>query len=192
MDGRRDKLGTEMTTKIILGDGIELTKAFSDNSVDGIVTDPPYPDYYVSEYGYFEGMLDFLKDFNCRQLVFWSAKAPFPLDYSAIHIWDKLMGVGSMYERIFERNGGKAYRVFRGCPIQNNVCAEMSSDIFTGHKSQKPIHLMRELIEKYTKPGYTVLDPFMGSGSTGVACLQTGRSFIGIEKDPIFFEIAKK
>jgi DNA modification methylase len=40
--------------------------------------------------------------------------------------------------------------------------------------------------------GATVLDPFMGSGTTGVACVQTGRNFIGIEIDPAYFEIAKK
>jgi len=43
-----------------------------------------------------------------------------------------------------------------------------------------------------TPTGGTILDPFMGSGTTGVACVQTGRKFIGIEIDPGYFEIAKK
>ena len=43
-----------------------------------------------------------------------------------------------------------------------------------------------------TKPGDTILDPFMGSGTTGVACMQTGRKFIGIEIDPTYFAIAEK
>jgi hypothetical protein len=47
------------------------------------------------------------------------------------------------------------------------------------HPTQKPIALMKYLIEKLTQPGDTVLDPFMGSGTTGVACVQTGRRFLG-------------
>ncbi len=51
---------------------------------------------------------------------------------------------------------------------------------------------MKWLIEIMTNPGDTILDPFMGSGTTGVACVQTGRNFIGIEIDPAYFEIAKR
>jgi site-specific DNA-methyltransferase (adenine-specific) len=60
------------------------------------------------------------------------------------------------------------------------------------HPTQKPVAVMAWIIEHYTKPGNTVLDPFMGSGTTGVACVQTGRNFIGIEIDPGYFEIAKR
>lgn len=59
------------------------------------------------------------------------------------------------------------------------------------HPTQKPLALMTELL-KATPPGGTVLDPFMGSGTTGVACVQTGRNFIGIEIDPTYFEIARR
>jgi len=51
---------------------------------------------------------------------------------------------------------------------------------------------MRWVIENYTNEGDTILDPFMGSGTTGVACVQTGRNFIGIEIDPTYFAIAEK
>lgn len=51
------------------------------------------------------------------------------------------------------------------------------------HPTQKPVPLLELLIKWYTSPGQTVLDPFMGSGSTGVACINLGRKFIGIEKD---------
>ena len=50
---------------------------------------------------------------------------------------------------------------------------------------------MIELIEQLTEPGQTVFDPFMGIGTTGVACQQTGRNFIGIEIDREYFAIAK-
>ena len=60
------------------------------------------------------------------------------------------------------------------------------------HPTQKPVALFEYLIKTYTKKGETVLDNCMGSGSTGVACINTNRDFIGIEKDDKYFEIAKK
>jgi site-specific DNA-methyltransferase (adenine-specific) len=59
------------------------------------------------------------------------------------------------------------------------------------HPTQKPVDLMEYLIRTYTNEGETVLDNCMGSGSTGVACINTKRNFIGIEKDDKYFEIAK-
>lgn len=59
-----------------------------------------------------------------------------------------------------------------------------------GHPTEKPWRLMVELLDDFTCPGETVLDPFMGSGTTGVACVKTGRSFVGVERDPDYFEIA--
>ena len=58
------------------------------------------------------------------------------------------------------------------------------------HPTQKPIALMEYLIRTYTNEGDTVLDNTMGSGTTGVACMNTGRQFIGIERDPDYFDIA--
>lgn len=58
------------------------------------------------------------------------------------------------------------------------------------HPTEKPVPLMLELISDFTNAGQTVLDPFMGSGTTGVACARSGRSFIGIEKDPKYFDVA--
>ena len=60
------------------------------------------------------------------------------------------------------------------------------------HPTQKPVALLEYLIKTYTLEGETVLDNCMGSGSTGVACVNTGRDFIGIEKDETYFNIAKK
>lgn len=60
------------------------------------------------------------------------------------------------------------------------------------HPTQKPVALMEYLIRTYTNEGETVLDNTMGSGTTGVACNNTGRSFIGIERDPEYFKIAQR
>ena len=59
------------------------------------------------------------------------------------------------------------------------------------HPTQKPVALMEYMIRTYTNEGMTVLDNCMGSGTTGVACANTGRKFIGIEMDEKYFEIAK-
>lgn len=60
------------------------------------------------------------------------------------------------------------------------------------HPTQKPVKLLEYLVLTYTNSGETVLDFTMGSGSTGVACANTGRDFIGIEKEHKYYEIAKR
>ena len=60
------------------------------------------------------------------------------------------------------------------------------------HPTVKPVHLMAWLVRLVSKEGDTVLDPFMGSGTTGVACRRLNRNFIGIEKDSGYFRIAAK
>ena len=62
----------------------------------------------------------------------------------------------------------------------------------TVHPTQKPVPLLEYIIRTYTNEGETVLDFTMGSGSTGVACVNTGRNFIGIELDKGYFDIAQK
>jgi len=60
------------------------------------------------------------------------------------------------------------------------------------HPTQKPVALFDYLIRTYSNPGETVLDNTMGSGTTGVACIRTGRKFIGIEKDAGYFAVAQR
>lgn len=86
---------------------------------------------------------------------------------------------------------GKEYEVFTGFP--NNIL-EYSNVIGIKclHPTQKPVELLEYLIKTYSLEGETVLDFTMGSGSTGVACKNTNRSFIGIEKEKEYFDIAKQ
>lgn len=60
------------------------------------------------------------------------------------------------------------------------------------HPCPKPIGMMDWLVNRGSRDGHTVADPFMGSGTTGVACVRLGRRFIGIEKEPKYFDIAKR
>lgn len=60
------------------------------------------------------------------------------------------------------------------------------------HPTQKPVELMKWCISHLPEGSNTILDPFMGSGTTGVAAVQMGRKFIGIEREPKYFDIACK
>lgn len=74
-----------------------------------------------------------------------------------------------------------------------NVLTHMvnPSDRHGGHPTEKPVSLMLEIIGLFTNPDDVILDPFMGSGATGVAAVRLGRRFIGIEKDAAYFDMAK-
>lgn len=70
-----------------------------------------------------------------------------------------------------------------------NGFARKGSEVREGHPTQKPIEVMRWCLG-FLPDARTILDPFMGSGTTGVACVQLGRKFIGIELEPRYFDIA--
>ena len=172
---------------IYLGDCREILSELP--KVDLVLTDPPYSDAYVDEFRFSEDVYKVLDSFKSHAFVFWSATADFPLSWSAVHIWDKKVGCGSMYERVFERHGGKTCRVFNHYFINSPVAAKMARDVFTGHPTQKPINLICEIMQLEPK-AQTILDPFMGSGTTLVACKQLGRKGIGIEIEERYAEIA--
>ena len=187
--------GNSLDALVVLSDSVSLYRGdcreimANLGEVDAVVTDPPYPDI---DKGFEITPINFLSDLPCRQVVFWSAVQDFPLSWSAVHIWHKPNGCSSQhYERIFERNGQRVCRVWRvGC-VNSEVAAKMGRDEYHAHPCQKPLKLMGPLVEMVTEEGGTVLDPFMGSGSTGVACIRTGRRFVGIEKDARYFEMAR-
>ena len=83
------------------------------------------------------------------------------------------------------------FNLWQGGKSKSNVL-EYKKDNDGYHPTQKPVALLEDLIQTYSNEGNTVLDFTMGSGSTGVACVNTGRKFIGIELDNGYFEIAKK
>ena len=83
------------------------------------------------------------------------------------------------------------FNLWQGGKSKSNVL-EYAKDSGGFHPTQKPVLLLEDLIKTFSNVGDTVLDFTMGSGSTGVACQNTNRSFIGIEMDDRYFEIAKK
>ena len=75
---------------------------------------------------------------------------------------------------------------------EKTIIREIREHRIGQHPTQKPVRLLERIIALVTQPGDTIIDPFMGSGTTGVACVQTGRNFIGIEIDEGYFKIAEK
>ena len=166
--------------------------------VDAVVTDPPYfgredlfpTDAVCDAFGLLGTFTGF---------VFWPWYGPAPADdFGAVHIWHKAVPIhpnsktgniaGHHYERIFAYNCGKKSEVFRHAAIMPNFAA--CADEFAEHPTQKPLSLTLALVSRLK--GETILDPFMGSGTTGVAAVQMGRKFIGIEREPKYFDIAAK
>ena len=107
--------------------------------------------------------------------------------------YEKLQTTG-FWKRPYDELKEKTIPVFnlwQGGKSKSNVL-EYKKDNDGYHPTQKPIALLEDLIKTYSNEGNTVLDFTMGSGSTGVACVNTGRNFIGIELDEGYFQIAKE
>ena len=96
-------------------------------------------------------------------------------------------------ERAFKskRPSHKTSHMTHGSEYPRSVLKIPNPNKGSVHPTQKPVALMEYLIRTYTNPNELVLDNTMGSGTTGVACMNTGRRFIGIERDEKYFEIAK-
>ena len=174
--------------RLILGDCLEVLPTLG--KVDAVVTDPPYP----NAAGHFvEGIATARKIMAVAEaghwMVFWTEveKPPVSLPLVAVHVWHRTnTNRPDNYEPIFEFNSDgvkKASRVLPHCVIFPGLTGIEAS----GHPTEKNVNLMMDLVKRTRG---AVLDPFMGSGTTGVACVKLGRKFIGIEIDEGYFAIA--
>lgn len=109
-----------------------------------------------------------------------------------ILVWDKKAALPNKY---YQNITEFALFMFKGKartindPASKNLVQIFQRDE-SPHPTEKPVELMRLWVSNSTEPGDVVLDPFMGSGTTGVACEQLNRGFIGIESNPEWFDIA--
>lgn len=120
------------------------------------------------------------------RLIFWRKKCPPPSTPDAAFN-------SAVEQAIYAYRSG---RVWNGGQTAPNIF-EADSYRFgqpgkVDHPTQKPLSLMKWNVELLTHPGQTILDPFMGSGSTGCAATELARNFIGIEREPKYFDIACK
>jgi DNA modification methylase len=117
------------------------------------------------------------------------------LRFQNLVVWDKEhMGLGAGFRAQHElilhfTNGAPQYH---DRSTSNVIRCRRVTSGDREHQTQKPVELMRRLIRVVCPPSGVVLDPFCGSGSTGVASLEEGRSFIGIERDPEHVETARR
>lgn len=122
--------------------------------------------------------------------------------YKKLPVYNPQMEAGKPYIKKAITNGdGKNYGKFdrvgeiavnEGTRFPRSVIKISNDNHKSLHPTQKPVELLEWLIRTYTNENETILDNCMGSGSTGVACINTNRKFIGIELDNTYFEIAKK
>jgi site-specific DNA-methyltransferase (adenine-specific) len=177
--------------------------------VDAVISDPPYGIGYVHGDG--GGRLARSTSFNriavvgddqpfdpskfihFPTVVLWGAnhyadKLPSSAGWL---IWDKRDGVCSNDQADCEiawTNRKTPARVIRH--LWNGMLKASERGEIRVHPTQKPIAVMEWCLQQVTRAGETILDPFMGSGTTGVAAIKLGRKFIGIEIDPGYFDIA--
>ena len=129
--------------------------------------------------------------------VFWPCVPDYPCGTpDAVHVWHKSIPIhprsqtgnvaGHQYERILSYGLGKKCEVFRVAAIIPNFAA--CAEELQPHPTQKPVALVAQLTER-TKAA-TILDPYMGSGTTGIACIRQQRNFIGIERDAAHYKTA--
>lgn len=125
-------------------------------------------------------------DMVCKDKVIWRKSNPMPRNRDRRYISN--CELASWYVKknakwTFNRQDDKYQQMVFDFPTEGNNSGRF-------HPTQKSLRLMEEIIKIHTNEGDVVLDPFMGSGTTGVACKKLGRRFIGIEADETYFEKA--
>ena len=220
--------------KIKQGDSRLLLKDLDDESVDLIVTDPPYKTTARGNAGNSGGMMqkkinmqgkvfehndikpqEYIPEFyrvlkdgshcyimtnhvNLQEIL--NVASQNGLKFIKSLIWDKgnkIMGqyYMSQFEYILFFRKGKGIKI-NNCGTSDilSVPNKKTKDIDGNniHDTEKPVGLMKILIENSSNENDIVLDPFMGVGSTGIACMNLNRNFIGFELDSKYFNIAKE
>ncbi|HSQ03688.1 MAG TPA: DNA methyltransferase [Burkholderiales bacterium] len=178
-------------------DCFNATTQLPDESVQAIITDPPYP----NRMNLFDGQLVdglamlYLACKKAKQYVvfFWNPfdvpQPPTGWHEVARHVWHKpdCRSI-THYEVIVCWSKETKQKVSRVWSIP--ILDYRSLHDWKPHPTQKPVKLLRYLLEQYTAEGDTVYDPFIGSGTTAVACQQMKRHFIGVEINPEYAAIA--
>ena len=123
----------------------------------------------------------------CTEAVYAELVSRYGLQHAEWFLpYTELEEINSRFNRRFNRR----FNLPSGAKYKSNVL-EYRKDYRGEHPTQKPVALMEDLVRTYTNEGDTVLDFTMGSGTTGVACVNEGRHFIGIEKDAGYYDISR-
>lgn len=196
---------------LIHGDILKELDVLSSDGIRCVITDPPYGISYTSKYSKRKLKKELVNDGDmtvgqilvdrCFEIgvpicTFAKGIKPFAGDWKQYLIWDKggATGMGSLattwkptWELIQLSNFGK----LNGGRDEAILRFPINGQSLYWHPTQKPVKLLCYLIEKLTQENDIVCDPFMGSGSVGVACMMTKRRFIGVEIDDNYFKISQ-
>lgn len=201
-----------MTWRIEQGDCLELLKTLEPDSVDAVVTDPPYGMNHDTQYKRFRGGKKPSRDYvpihgdnepfdptpwlGFPKVVLFGSNhfaARLPVGTTLVWLKRRDAELGSYLSdcEIAWQKGGKGVYLFRHLWRGFDRDSERGSK--TLHPTQKPVALMEWVISRLKlPPGSTILDPYMGSGSTGVAAIKGGFSFVGFEREAAYCDIARK
>ena len=198
------------SVRLWLGDARDVLPTFP--KVDAVVVDPPYGIQHETNYGaswenkQIQGDDDTtIRDFVltwCNSKIPWACfgtwKVPTPISARGVLVWDKgpAFGMGDLsfpWKASWEEIaiGGPGWTGYRDEGVIRGHLVVSWESKGRVHPHQKPSSLVEYLLDKLPMP-LVVCDPTMGSGTTGVACVRTGRRFLGIEKEEKYFEIAVK
>jgi site-specific DNA-methyltransferase (adenine-specific) len=197
-----------------LGDCLEVMRGMADKSVDLCVTSPPYnlgidyngQDDYLDLDVYFKWCSDWIAEIY-RLL---KPNGRFTLNHylscgTSKRRYAQLFKLNELAESIGFKHHGLVlhkgdWNIGKGTSdIEKDEFMESTSGVWKlspernrEHPAPFPLSMPLRCVKMFSFTDATILDPFMGSGTTGVACVQTGRNFIGIEIDPTYFAIAEK
>ena len=199
--------------QLILGDCLMEMKKMNDKSIDLCLTDPPYGiGYkYLTYKDTKENLVNLIKGFMPESLrianriaifsginnlqiypisdwtIAWHWRGTNTYGKYGINQWQPIICYGKDLKGFGSING-----VLKSDAIyyEGGNCSERKN--FDNHPCPKNIGIMKRLIVRLSNEGDTILDPFMGSGTTGIACKELNRNFIGIEISEEYYKIAKK
>jgi DNA modification methylase len=180
-----------MTIELMNKDCTDWLLVAGPKRYDHVITDPPY------DYDSHEFERDVLNELDCRGNMIFFCK---PENQLVGYADEYLFWIKTPSTKNYTKKCGRfveIIQIVRGDtfnPLHWSQMTGVYDDRLiepTIHPYQKPLTLIERLVRIYTNPGDTILDPFMGSGTTGEACANLGRNFIGIEKDRDRFEVAK-
>jgi DNA modification methylase len=200
---------------VLQGDCIEVMRQFRSASVDFVLTDPPYLVNYTSNDGrtvpnddndtwltpaFTEIYRTLRWNRFCVSFYSWNTADKFISAWreAGFHIAGHLTFVKkyASRKRFLAYAHENAYLLAKGRPaLPARPLADVIEWQYTGnklHPTQKPLCVLKPLIESFSQPGDVVLDPFCGSGSTLLAARQCGRRYLGVELSQTYFELAGK
>lgn len=191
------------------GDCLEFIKTISSYKNIIVIADPPYGINLNTDYTQYPGgktrdkvfdddkPFDFSKwiDFQAKEQLWFGAEnyINLPMPSNTWLVWDKYPTdksdgrLSGQFELIWSKKKHK--RVLLRVKAINTSWLTVKENV--GHPTQKPIELYKLLIQKFSKIGDTIFDPYMGTGSSGIAAKELGRKYIGCEIEQKWFDIAK-